>query len=60
MVKDSNNHFGIKTRRHHNITKKEEDVQLQQHLGRNPQTIRRAGQIDLGERLTVSHQAGCR
>jgi len=59
MVKDSNNHSGIRTRRHHNTTEKEEDVQLQQHLGRNPQTIRRAGQIDLGERLTVSHQAGC-
>ncbi len=56
---DSNNHSGIKTRRRHNIIKKEEDVQLQQHLGRNPQTIGRAGQIDLGERLTVSHQAGC-
>ena len=47
MVKDSNNHSGIKIRRHRNTTKKEEDVQLQQHLGRNPQTIRRAGQIDL-------------
>ncbi len=48
---DPDIHSEIKTRRHHKIIKKEEDVQLQQHLGRNPQTIRRAGQIDLGEGL---------
>ncbi len=56
---EPDNHSEIKTRRHHNNTKKEEDVQLQQHLGRNPKTIRIAGQIDLGERLTVPHEAGC-
>jgi len=59
MVMEPLNHSEIKTRRHHN-SKKEEDVQLQQHLGRSQKIIRRAGQIDLGKRLTVSYQAGCR